>query len=186
MDSTLFAMAISIHAENCFSGAALRTYLILILIVRIQLLTYLVFFFSKSGTNYNIQCKFFFFYWICFRKYWGSMVWFCCKIWIRLWRRRLQECPWWYYLNYLPPHPFMCKMITCFMFIISPDVLSISGFEGASRSSTASLRDSIHGESFVTIQHASSTTPQFWWSCLIFGWYWCQCKIEQCGETCIS
>lgn len=50
----------------------------------------------------------------------------------------------------------MCKMITCFMFIISPDVLSISGFEGASRSSTASLRDSIHGENFVTIQHASS------------------------------
>lgn len=32
----------------------------------------------------------------------------------------------------------------------------MNGFEGACRSSTASTRDCVHGESFVTIQHASS------------------------------
>lgn len=54
------------------------------------------------------------------------------------------------------PRPSICKMIMCLMFIVSPDVLSITGFEGASRSSTASLRDSIHGESLLTTQRASS------------------------------
>ncbi|XP_010044689.2 uncharacterized protein LOC104433587 [Eucalyptus grandis] len=39
---------------------------------------------------------------------------------------------------------------------VADDVLSLSGFEGVSRQSTASLRDPMHGESNTSLQHVSS------------------------------
>ncbi|XP_030553285.1 uncharacterized protein LOC115757257 isoform X1 [Rhodamnia argentea] len=39
---------------------------------------------------------------------------------------------------------------------VADDVLSLSGFEGVSRLSTASLKDSMHGESNASLQHVSS------------------------------
>lgn len=39
---------------------------------------------------------------------------------------------------------------------VADDVLSLSGFEGVSRQSTASLRDSMHAESNTSLQHVSS------------------------------